>query len=122
MPFFFPSNPTLNQQSTQNGRVYTWTGSAWELASNFGLIPASNTFEIISKNIKSYPSSMSYDNNGSLLSITYTTNNGNIIKTFNRDINNKIVSITLSGSLPSGISTTKNFTYLDDNLVAISYS
>ena len=32
MPFSFPSNPTLNQQSTQNGRVYSWSGSAWELA------------------------------------------------------------------------------------------
>ena len=32
MPFSFPSNPTLNQQSTQNGRVYLWSGSAWELA------------------------------------------------------------------------------------------
>ena len=31
MPFSFPSNPTLNQQSTQNGRVYKWSGSAWEL-------------------------------------------------------------------------------------------
>jgi len=32
MPFSFPSSPTLNQQSTQNGRVYSWSGSAWELA------------------------------------------------------------------------------------------
>jgi hypothetical protein len=80
------------------------------------------TFEIISKNIKSYPSSMFYDNNGNLLSIAYATNNGNIIKTFNRDTNNKIISIVLSGALPSGISTTKNFTYLDNNLVATSYN
>jgi hypothetical protein len=32
MPLTFPSNPTVGQQSTQNGRVYAWTGSAWELA------------------------------------------------------------------------------------------
>jgi len=31
MPFSFPSSPTNGQQSTQNGRVYQWTGSAWEL-------------------------------------------------------------------------------------------
>ena len=31
MPFSFPSSPTVGQQSTQNGRVYQWTGSAWEL-------------------------------------------------------------------------------------------
>jgi hypothetical protein len=31
MPFSFPSSPTVGQQSTQNGRVYQWTGSAWEI-------------------------------------------------------------------------------------------
>jgi hypothetical protein len=31
MPFSFPSSPTIGQQSTQNGRVYQWTGSAWEI-------------------------------------------------------------------------------------------
>ena len=31
MPFSFPSSPTAGQQSTQNGRTYSWTGSAWEL-------------------------------------------------------------------------------------------
>lgn len=33
MPFTFPSSPTVGQQSTQNGRVYAWSGSAWELVS-----------------------------------------------------------------------------------------
>jgi hypothetical protein len=31
MPFSFPSSPTVNQTSVQNGRVYRWTGSAWEI-------------------------------------------------------------------------------------------
>lgn len=31
MPFSFPASPTVGQQSTQNGRVYSWTGTAWEL-------------------------------------------------------------------------------------------
>ena len=31
MPFSFPSSPTNGQQSTQNGRVFQWTGTAWEL-------------------------------------------------------------------------------------------
>jgi len=31
VPFSFPASPTVGQQSTQNGRVYSWTGSAWEL-------------------------------------------------------------------------------------------
>ena len=33
MPLNFPSNPTIGQESTQNGRTYNWTGSAWELSS-----------------------------------------------------------------------------------------
>lgn len=33
MPFSFPSSPTVGQTSTQNGRVYRWSGSAWEFAS-----------------------------------------------------------------------------------------
>jgi hypothetical protein len=33
MPFSFPTSGLTNgQQSTQNGRVYQWTGSAWEIA------------------------------------------------------------------------------------------
>ena len=31
MPFSFPESPTTGQQSTQNGRLYEWTGYAWEL-------------------------------------------------------------------------------------------
>lgn len=31
MPLSFPSSPTLNQQSVQNGRTFVWTGYAWEL-------------------------------------------------------------------------------------------
>ncbi len=31
MPINFPSNPSINQQSTQNNRIYQWTGSAWEI-------------------------------------------------------------------------------------------
>ena len=31
MPFSFPSSPSVSQQSTQNGRAYSWTGYAWEL-------------------------------------------------------------------------------------------
>lgn len=32
MSFSFPNNPTINQKSTQNGRDYTWSGSAWEFS------------------------------------------------------------------------------------------
>lgn len=33
MPLSFPASPTIGEQSTQNGRVYAWTGAAWELVS-----------------------------------------------------------------------------------------
>lgn len=31
MPLTFPSNPTLNQQTTTGGRTYQWNGQAWNL-------------------------------------------------------------------------------------------
>lgn len=31
MSLNFPASPSLNQQSTQNGRVYQWDGYAWSL-------------------------------------------------------------------------------------------
>ena len=34
MSLSFPSSPTVGQTSSQNGRTYTWSGYAWELASN----------------------------------------------------------------------------------------
>jgi hypothetical protein len=52
MPFSFPSSPTNGQQSTQNGRVYQWTGSAWELvpgtitAADIGAAAASHTHTV----------------------------------------------------------------------------
>ena len=44
MPFSFPASPTQGQQSTQNGRTYSWSGSAWELvAASGGSLSASVT-------------------------------------------------------------------------------
>jgi hypothetical protein len=34
MPLSFPSSPAVGQQSVQNGRTFSWTGYAWELASS----------------------------------------------------------------------------------------
>lgn len=31
MPLTFPSHPSLNQTSVQNGRTYQWNGYAWDL-------------------------------------------------------------------------------------------
>lgn len=34
MALSLPSNPTLNQVATANGRTYQWDGSAWSLTTN----------------------------------------------------------------------------------------
>jgi hypothetical protein len=34
MPLSFPSNPVVGQTSVQNGRVYKWSGTAWEFAAS----------------------------------------------------------------------------------------
>ncbi len=38
MPFSFPSSPSVGQTSTQNGRTYVWSGSAWTLSAGSGTI------------------------------------------------------------------------------------
>ena len=49
MPFSFPASPSVGQQSQQNGRTYSWSGSAWELVAASGLstigarLPAGNS-------------------------------------------------------------------------------
>lgn len=48
MPLSFPANPSVNQTSTQNGRVYRWSGAAWEFAGGgsgltWSSVPASAT-------------------------------------------------------------------------------
>lgn len=40
MPFSFPASPTVGQKSTQNGREYVWSGSAWNLSPAAGTIEA----------------------------------------------------------------------------------
>ena len=43
MPFSFPANPSLNQQSSQNGRTYAWNGYAWDLVGNVAVHATSHT-------------------------------------------------------------------------------
>ncbi|NBW20147.1 MAG: hypothetical protein EBR82_70480 [Caulobacteraceae bacterium] len=41
MPFSFASNPSVNDESTQNGRTYSWSGYAWEIVATPASLPAS---------------------------------------------------------------------------------
>jgi hypothetical protein len=82
-----------------------------------------NKFEKVSKNIRSYPYSLSYSG-GVLSSITYTTSGStSIVKTFNYTAG-LLTSIVLSGNLPTELAgiTTKTLSYTAGNLTAISYS
>lgn len=76
-----------------------------------------HTFETVSKNLKSIPSTLSYTGDD-LTSITYS--NG-IIKTLNYTGDN-LTSIVLSGSTPEGIDLTKTLSYVGDDLTEITYS
>ncbi len=79
------------------------------------------TFETISKSLNSYPYSISY-NSGKISTIIYTIlGPTTITKTINYT-GDKITSIVLSGSTPSGISLTKTFTYTSDNITGVAYS
>jgi hypothetical protein len=43
MALSFPSSPTVGQTSAQNGRTYTWSGYAWELATNVAVHASSHS-------------------------------------------------------------------------------
>ncbi len=102
----------------------TTSGNATNVVLNFG-IPASNeTFETISRNIRSMPAAIAYSNTGDIANITYTSNvHGTVIKSFGYDPSGRLTSLTLSGNAAAGLPTTKTFAYdADDNLVSTSYS
>ncbi len=80
----------------------------------------SQTFEHVSKNLNAYPYQVNY-NGDEIGSIVYTTNIGEITKTFNYSEEN-LSSIVLSGDTPNSINLTKTLTFTGDNLTNVSYS
>lgn len=80
------------------------------------------TFENLSKNLKSFPNTLTYDSGtGDLQTIVYNTGTGSITKTFTYTLG-KLSDIVLSGDLPADLlATTKVFVYTGDNLTSISY-
>lgn len=75
-------------------------------------------FETISNNLQSYDSTLNYDVNGDITDIVYS--NG-ITKTFGYS-GGDIVTVTLSGSTPSGINLVKTLTYTSGDVTAITYT
>jgi len=79
-----------------------------------------NTFESVSKNIKSWDYTFNYTT-GVLTSIVYTDGVSTITKTFNYTTG-LITSIVLSGDTPAGIQLTKTLNYTGANLSGVAYS
>lgn len=75
------------------------------------------SFETVSANLSAVDATFNYDVSGNITSIDYT--NG-ITKTFNYT-GEDITSIVLSGSTPGGIDLTKTLSYVDGDVVSISY-
>lgn len=78
-------------------------------------------FETVSKNLKSYPYTLTYGVDG-VDTITYDLGGGlSIVKTFNYTLS-VLTSIVLSGDTPSGIELTKTFSYTGADLTSVAYS
>lgn len=79
------------------------------------------TFESVSKNLKTYPYTLIYTT-GVLTSIEYNTGSGVITKSFNYT-GSDLTSVVLSGDIPAGLAeTTKTLSYTGGILTGIAYS
>jgi hypothetical protein len=79
------------------------------------------TFETISKNLKKYPATFTYDGD-KLQSVQYATPSGTITKTLAYN-GIYLQSVTLSGAIPDYVATVKTFGYSTQNkLISINYS
>ena len=78
-------------------------------------------FETVSKNLKSYPYTLTYGVDG-IDTIVYDLGGGlSITKTFNYTLS-VLTSIVLSGDTPSGIELTKTLSYTGVDLTSVTYS
>lgn len=89
------------------------TNSAnWDIA----YINSAETFESVSKNLKTYPYTVNYTDN-ILTSVEYTLpDNKSIVKIFGYT-NNILTTVSLSGDLPMGINTVKTLGYTVNNIL-----
>lgn len=77
------------------------------------------TYNTVSDNLKSWDYVFNYTGSD-LTSIDYNQGASTITKQFNY-VDGQLISVVLSGDVPSCISLTKLFTYSGQNLSAISY-
>lgn len=79
------------------------------------------TFESVSKNLKSYPWVPTFTGE-QLTAMTYNLGEGRTIVKTLVYTGSKLTSIILSGDIPAGINNTKIFTYIGAKIADVSYS
>ena len=79
-------------------------------------------FEGVSKNLGSYPATFSFNTDGTIHTITYTSPTGSIVKTFTWNADGTPSTVVLSGATPSGIALTKSFTWSSGLPATITYA
>jgi hypothetical protein len=106
-------------QSTDPYGVYVWTGAEYQQVGGGGAT-SEEYFETVSRNLVSADAVLNYNGGGDLTSIVYE--NG-ITKSLTYNDGGDLITITLSGSTPSGIDLVKSLGYSDSgDLVSVSYS
>ena len=114
MPFSFPSNPSVNDTSSQNGRLYQWNGYAWDLVGNVAAHASSHSSSgadpvtLTSSQISNFNSSVSgllptITNSGDNKVLTSTGSTVGITAESNLTFDGSLLSITGSGLFASGL-------------------
>ena len=101
--------------STDPYSVFVWADGAYQQVGGGG--SAQDTFERVSKNLRSVDFVLSYTD-GDLTTLTYADG---IVKTLNYTAGD-LTSVVLSGATPAGIDLTKTLTYTAGELTAVAYS
>ena len=130
-----PVSPNPGDEWTDTGTTggtFTWyhdgssgqwieTGSGGTIGGSPNPIGLQETFETVSRNLKSYSAVLNYTGDV-LTSMVYTVPAvGTITKTLSYS-SGRLVAVILSGDTPLGITLTKALTYTGDALTGIAYS
>jgi hypothetical protein len=109
-----PAHPGYLPAPTGAQTGYIFSAEGWVSPASLGI---GQTFESVSKNLKSVGFTLAYVNK-KLSTVTYA--NG-VIKTLNYT-SGKLSSVVLSGATPAGITLTKTLGYTSGTLTSVGYS
>jgi len=113
---FYVTGAVYDQDNTL---ILTMSNGATVRAESPGTLVA-NSFETVNKNLKSYGFTLNYTNS-LLTSIVYTQGATVVTKTLGY-IDGTLITITLSGDIPTEIDTVKTLQYSGATLVGATYS